>query len=900
MRKAQNGYDPLTTLKKNNAIMKIHNHIRTVLRNPLVVLALAALPPEGYAQFTDVSADLGITTSVPTNYNGSGISFYDFNGDGWDDLTIGRGGQDIIFLTNNEGTLDPADFTIPNGDGKLVNMVLWADYNNDGHPDLLVTKTNGPVELWMNDGEFNFTNVAEEAGLNTGNYQHTGAAFCDYDHDGHLDLYIAKFYHPSFFSGAQYAGSLYHNNGDGTFTDVTDEAGVYVNPRPTFQPVFLDYNNDGWEDLYLITDRIFVENALFQNNGDGTFTNVSAGSGADLMICSMTGTVGDYDNDGDLDIYITNSPAVGSKLLTNNGDETFTENAADMGVAVFEIGWGSLWLDYDNDSWQDLFVGLTTNVPSNFEGNRFFRNDGGEGFTDVSEDVGILEDISQTYTCAMGDLNQDGYYDFFINNRNGFVPRLYENNGGDNHYLSVSLRGVAANYDGTGSWIHCYAGGQHTVRFTLCGENLIGQNANRYIFGLGPHETIDSLVVEWNTGTIDRYYNLDADQHLWVTEGITAYLDLEITSTHGNLTLCPGDSAVLTIGDFEEYLWSDGSEDSLLVVYEPGTYTVSILTPAGVVVESLPLTVSFADESVIESSTVDENCYGSADGAVEITVVSGPGLDWVAWNTGDTATSLYDLAPDVYTYTAMNLEGCAFTGETTVEAASEIVPVLIESPISCYGDSTGGLHIFLFGGTPPHTIEWGDQNPDQLPAGLVEWLVTDAAGCEVEMSYTMAEPDALELAANSGPSDEDGASGWATLEVSGGTPPYAAEWSNGTQGFTAEGLAPGMYEVWVTDSQDCTESLQVEIGSTLHVPSIWETSCLLFPNPTSGTIWVTGCDLAPPSRYQILDIHGKVVKNDTQWYPSNPIELDGLSAGSYLLRVEDGRQSWSIRFAYMP
>lgn len=851
-------------------------------------------------QFTDISVELGITTSVPTNYNGSGISFYDFNGDGWDDLTIGRGGEDIIFLTNNEGAFEAADFSIPNGDGKLVNMVLWADYNKDGYPDLLVTKTDGPVELWMNDGNFNFSDVAEEAGLHTGNYQHTGAAYCDYDHDGYLDLYIAKFYHPSFFSGAQYAGSLYHNNGDGTFTDVTNGAGAYVNPRPTFQPVFLDYNNDGWEDLYLITDRIFVENALFQNNGDGTFTNVSVGSGADLMICSMTGTVGDYDNDGDLDIYITNSPTVGSKLLTNNGDETFTENAADMGVDVFEIGWGSLWLDYDNDSWQDLFVGLTTNVPSNFDGNRFFRNDGGDGFTDISEEVGILEDISQTYTCAMGDLNQDGYYDFFINNRNGFVPRLYENNGGENHYLSVSLRGIAANYDGTGSWIHCYAGGQHTVRFTLCGENLIGQNANRYIFGLGAQESVDSLVVEWNTGTIDRYYNLDADQHLFITEGITAYLDMEITSTHEGSTLCPGDTAFLAIGDFEEYLWSTGSQDSVLAVYEPGTYTVSVLTPTGLMVESLPYTVTYAEETEIEAWVADENCFGSSDGGVEITVLAGPGLEWVAWANGDTTASLFGLAPGIYAYTAMDVQGCLYSGEVTVEAASEIIPVIIESPIPCYGDSTGGLSVFLFGGTPPLTIDWGGQDPNQLPAGVVEWWVTDAAGCGLEMNYTMQEPDALVLVANSGPSDEGSATGWATLEVTGGTPPYVIEWSNGTQGNAAEGLEPGLYSVWVSDSRSCIDSLQIEIGSTLHATSIWDTSCRLFPNPTSGEIWLTGCQMSIPARYQVISAQGKVLKDENLWDQSKPVEVNGLSAGTYLLRVEDAFQSQVLRFAYLP
>jgi hypothetical protein len=296
-------------------------------------------------------------------------------------------------------------------------MLLWVDYDNDGDLDLLVTKNNGPIELWQNDGSFNFTNVAEAAGFPNENFEYTGAAFCDYDHDGFLDLYVAKFYHPNISIADNKRGVLYRNNGDGTFTDVTELAGVQVGQRPCFQPVFLDYNNDGWEDLYLITDRVFVENALFRNNGDGTFTNVTTESGAGLMICSMTGTIGDYDNDGDLDVFISNSHTIGSKLLRNEGNDTFTEASAVLGVNLHQLGWGGLWLDYDNDTWQDLFMSLTNNGLIPFSGNRFYRNNEGESFTDVSDETGINDVVTESYVSIMADIDHDGYYDFYLNNK---------------------------------------------------------------------------------------------------------------------------------------------------------------------------------------------------------------------------------------------------------------------------------------------------------------------------------------------------------------------------------------------------------------------------------------------------------------------------------------------------
>src|SRR5690606_12563100 len=168
-------------------------------------------------------------------------------------------------------------------------------------------------------------------------------------------------------------------------------------------PVFLDYNADGWEDLFLVIDRVSWPNELFRNNGDGTFTSATVSSGFDFNICAMTGTVTDYDHDQDLDIYITNNPPVGNVFMENNGDGTFSDVASEKGVHLIEVSWGSLWIDYDNDTWEDLFVSVTSPVQEPV-GNQYYINNEGEFFSVQNEFFGNAEDTSETFVCARGDL----------------------------------------------------------------------------------------------------------------------------------------------------------------------------------------------------------------------------------------------------------------------------------------------------------------------------------------------------------------------------------------------------------------------------------------------------------------------------------------------------------------
>lgn len=846
------------------------------------------------AQFTDISEVLGDLPSVPTSYNGNGVSFADFNGDGWDDLSFGRGTNDPIFFINNEGVFEPAPFSIPNVSGGQIHMLLWADYDNDGDMDLLITLNPGKIELWQNDGNFNFVNVSVEAGLDSPILNYSGAAFCDFDHDGDLDLYVSKFYHPTIGVSEDRQGVFFRNNGDGTFTEVTNEIGLTLGQRPVFQPVFLDYDGDGWEDLYLITDRVFVENALFRNNGDGTFTNVTVESGAGIMICSMSGTVGDYDNDGDLDIFITNSPTVGSKLLRNNGNETFNDATEELGVGIHEIGWGGLWLDYDNDSYQDLFASLTTNFIASFSGNRFYRNNNGVDFTNVSADLGINDEIVQSYVAAMADFNHDGYYDFFLNNKLGYTPTLFENNGGDNNYLSVSLQGTLSNNQGIGSWIKCYAGGHSYVRFKLCGENLIGQNGDRLIFGLGDIEAVDSLVVEWNRGTRDVFYNLHPNQNIHVVEGLSQYDAMSVVSSGEGNFICEGQEIVLDVGDFETYLWSDGSTLDHLVVTESGVYSVAVLTPFGVIYNFPETEIVAAEESLITPMVNHQQCAGLSDASIELLIEGAPMLT-VQWSEPDVSGLLVgDLTPGVYHVDATNVFGCAYSHEVHIFEAEPITTLSFTEDVSCFDDSDGLAMVMAFGGAPPYSFDWLGLDPENLPAGDHLMIVSDSNGCGEALSFTIQSPEAVEVNVSVVHATE-GSLGAAAIQVYGGTPPYDVAWSNSpSDQFFVSDLTAGWYSVLVIDANGCEWLQEFEVMQLTAVNDYDEQNCHFYPNPVSTSLNIQNCSLQNAQIF-IYNTSGQLVKifngqNTSQF------DLSFLTPGVYVLTVQSNEGLIRQRF----
>lgn len=714
-----------------------------------LALALAVSYSLSSQQFINVADDLGISALPEFVFFGSGLSFYDFNGDGLDDLSFTMTNDSLVFYQNTGEGFELLPSPIyADGEAKCL---LWVDYDNDGDLDLFLSINDGRYKLYQNDGDFNFTDVSDIVGLSLANERHYGASFADYNKDGYLDFYVCTY---AFDAGPVLYDTynhLYKNNGDGTFTDVTEEAGVEDGVRLSFQSVWLDYDHDGWLDLFVINDRLF-SNSLYKNNGDGTFEDVSAEAGIQFPGQDpMTATVGDFDNDGDLDIYMTNTGVTGKlpKLLVNNGDGTFTDMAASHNVTFPYWSWGAVWADFDNDGLQDLYA--TTSNPSSLVPpvtNQAFQQTGNGLFLSAGFEF-ENDSAGRYYSAVRGDFNNDGYFDIATLGRAPHDVRLWENQGGSHAYIKITLAGTASNSHAIGSWIKVYAGENTYTQFTHCGENYLSQNSQHHIFGLGISTEVDSVVVTYPSGHSDAYYDLEANHHHYLTEGDTYGVALEASP---GTQVCEGQSVTLSAGAHEAYLWSDGSEESTLEVTESGTYAVTTFNAFGVAATD-SITVVVSPEPNILESTTHPTCADAENGTIQLQNQAGPAPMAVTWEHGAEGLELDSLPAGVYTYLFTDINGCTLEGTVALSAPSPITAEVFTIMETNGGD--GSLLVLASGGTPPYTITI---NGEEAPGGLLENLesgiylvvITDAAGCTSNLEATIGSLSASHSEADEG------------------------------------------------------------------------------------------------------------------------------------------------------
>lgn len=495
--------------------------------------------------FENNAEDIGLAENCGVTYLGNGVSFVDFDNDGWDDISLATSyGMPARFFKNINGQFIELTLNIPNTNYQ-TKQVNWVDFDNDNDKDLFITSdTNGNI-LLENDGSFNFTDITQTAGLPLGNMLTYGASWGDINNDGFLDVYISN---RDIYNN--HTNKLYKNNGNGTFTDISISAGVNLSAL-SFCSAFFDYNNDGFQDIYISNDKLYTTNVLYRNNGDETFTDVSQGSQTDLAFDAMTVTIGDYNNDGWFDIYVSNNPD-GNALLNNNGDGTFTDVADTTQTLFNSVGWGSVFLDADNDKDLDLYVsGSLDGANPALISSAFYENTGAT-FT-IPSDAGFSLESGESYSNAIGDINNDGKPDIAVNNSNNEDIYLWSNlTTNSNNWLKVKLKGVESNLEGIGSTIEIKINGEKQYRYTLCGEGYLSQNSNTEFFGLGENTSIDSVKITWLSGTIDTFYNVSANQTLEIIEGSET---LSLDDIHENVSVKvypnPASNFITIKSDFE-------------------------------------------------------------------------------------------------------------------------------------------------------------------------------------------------------------------------------------------------------------------------------------------------------------------------------------------------------------
>jgi len=468
--------------------------------------------------FDDVAAQIGVDYSYGDSEYGGGVSFADFDNDGWDDITYAsENGVDLYFFKNTNGVYNLVTFNGISNTSK-AKQVIWVDYDNDGDKDFFVTAIEGKNAFYSNDGEMNFTDISSTIGIFQTDLFTYGASFGDIDNDGDLDLFISN-------RSPEDHNYLYRND-SGIYVDITSTSGISLEGQLSFCSIFFDYDKDGLQDIYVSNDKEENINRLYKNLGDGVFQDVSDSSNAGVDVSAMSTTLGDFNNDGWFDIYITNTPfsqvssIQGNVLLKNNGDGTFTNVATETGTSFDSVGWGAVFLDADNDGLLDIYVSSSENGNGSLISSAFYHQQTDETFI-IPQDIGFNIDLRESYSNAIGDINNDGKPEIVVGNdtENNF---LWQNNtSNENNWLKVKLEGVVSNKDGIGNTIEINVNGESQYRYTLAGEGYLSQNSFYEFFGTGLSNIVDYLKVTWTaTGVTETFTNIEANQSITIKEGI--------------------------------------------------------------------------------------------------------------------------------------------------------------------------------------------------------------------------------------------------------------------------------------------------------------------------------------------------------------------------------------------
>ena len=545
--------------------------------NAFRVSAEAAPAPNG-PLFTEVPASAsGITWAhenamSPSRFLpealGPGCAFLDYDNDGWMDIFLVNSGpsdfwkpakpvRNALYKNNRDGTFtDVTEKAGVVGGGYGMGAAV-GDYNGDGFPDLYVTQYGRSI-LYRNNGDGTFTDVTEQAGVAAPGWA-SSAVWFDYDNDGRLDLFVARFvdfdkskHHncgapniPAIKGMNEYCyprvytpmpSWLFHNNGDGTFTDVSQKMGISDNPGKSWGVVATDINNDGWMDLFVANDT--VANFLFMNRGGKRFDEVGFTAGVAFgeggkARSGMGVDSADFNQDGWMDLFVSNLNYEFFGLYRNRHDETFDDVAASSGIAnatKLMSGWGLKFFDYDNDGDLDLIIanGHPDDLIEKIYDNVKYReplllfHDSGNGLKNVSASSGAeFSNPISGRGLALGDFNNDGAVDVLVSCNNEAPVLLRNNVGSQNHWLGLKLIGQKANIDAVGARVTYQAGGVKRNRMKVGGGSYLSSHDPRLVLGIGKNAKMDWLEINWPqpSGLKQRFTDLPIDRYITIREG---------------------------------------------------------------------------------------------------------------------------------------------------------------------------------------------------------------------------------------------------------------------------------------------------------------------------------------------------------------------------------------------
>jgi enediyne biosynthesis protein E4 len=577
----------LRSLSRSALVLSLENILTLPRSLHASVLSQADVPKppnDPGVSFVNIAHDAGL--NVKTIFGGEhknkyllettgcGVAFYDYDNDGWLDIFLVNGARlegfasgnqpsSHLFKNNRDGT-----FTDVTAKAGLIHSgwgqgVCVGDYDNDGFDDLFVTYYGNNV-LYHNNGDGTFTDVSEKAGVAGKKTRWgTGCAFLDYDRDGHLDLFIANYIDldlataplpesgPCLYKSVLVAcgppgltggkNILFHNNGDGTFTDVSDSSRI-TQAKGTYSLGVLtaDFDNDGWPDIYVANDS--APSALYQNKKNGKFEDIAIEAGCAFSPdgksqAGMGVSAGDYDLDGNLDILKTNFAGDTPSLYRNRGGADFEDTTFSAGLGLYTqyLGWGCGFFDFDNDGWPDILIcnghvyPEVDQLPTEAgyaQPKLLYRNLRNGRFEDISLRVGPgISTPSASRGCAFGDFDNDGDLDVVVNTINDLPQLLRCDSRLSNNWIKIRTIGTKSNRSGIGTRLKCvthsagHSKPHEQIDEVRSGGSYLSQNDLRIHFGLGTAEKVDLLELRWPSGSLDTIKDLKVNQLVYVKEG---------------------------------------------------------------------------------------------------------------------------------------------------------------------------------------------------------------------------------------------------------------------------------------------------------------------------------------------------------------------------------------------
>jgi hypothetical protein len=666
--------------------------------------------------FSYANPELNFQLNTGPHYAGSGVSTYDYNEDGWDDLTICISGSATLLYTNNNGQLEQTN-SFPNN--LETKQCLWFDLEEDGDNDLFITRRFGPPQLWRQNIGGSFTQI--DIPFSAYYYQNInmwGATLGDLNQDGYLDIFIA--------CGGGVSDSrniLLINNTQGNFYEPQLSDPFYelmTGTKSSFQPVFIDFNRDKEQDLFVVNDY-YQGNDYFEKNAQGFFQDKSIESGLFIPGNSMSNSWTDYDNDGDMDCFIT---SIGiNHLMENNGFGQFEDVSIQRGVEMNSWNWSALWIDLENDGDDDLISLGRSLTDYSFFNYSFFNNEDGLFSQMDYVSMGLNQ---PAFIASKFDYNRDGKSDMIVI-PDSFMPiKIFKNEYSSFHSANLTFKGRLSNRNAIGTRFVTWINGQSKEHYLCSGQDYLTQYSQHYNIGMGDDLIIDSMEVHWLSGLDEIYYNIQSGQRIDIIEGSTFG---EIVSSQPAMC-AEGDLIELSVSSQWPYaIWQSGQLSHSYTTNQPGSYYVTLIADHG-----HPLTISYqlqiAEMPQVTFNVNPITCNGFGNGEILAQVV--------IQDSTYTETLYSSLNSGVYPVVFLYNDGFCELHDTIDLVEPETM--VFSGPLVTYTCSNIPVspQIEVLGGFAPYdwlSIEKGDT----LPAGAYILEVQDSLGCQLVDSLFILE-----------------------------------------------------------------------------------------------------------------------------------------------------------------